>query len=711
MKRSRKVLIGITGVVLALVVALVLFIALFDWNRLRPLINDKVSAAIGRPFVIEGNLTAAWQREPSEPGWRAIVPWPTFTANDIHIDNPSWTKQPQFVRLDALRLRISPLPLLIHHIYLPFVQLVGPHLDLERDNKGEANWELTLPQSSTPSPWSFTLGTIQFDKGDIALDDAKTRLKLHVDITPLQQAIPYDQIVSQATNDARADVGHDVGKSVDATKTHPDASSNAERTSYQFSWTTDGSYQGAAVTGTGKTGAVLALQQTDVPFPVQARMHIGDSKIALVGTLTDPTHLGALNLRVWFAGTSMAKLYPIIGITLPETPPYATEGHLTAELHAHGSHFSYNDFKGRVGESDVGGNLQVITGGARPKLSGDVHSKLLRFVDLAPLIGADTKAQKQQRGDTTAQPTDKALPVEQFRTDRLRTMDADVTFDAAHIEHPSSMPIDALSTHVLLDDGSLKLDPLHLDVAGGTINGRLRVDGNAQPMHTAMDLRARHLRLKQLFPTVQTMQNSFGEINGDIALNATGNSVAALMGSANGELKLLMNDGAISKTLLEAAGLNVANVVVEKLFGDKTVHINCAAADLAGTNGLFNSRLFVLDTADATVDVDGTINFADEKLDLDVVPHTKGLRIFSLRTPLYVKGTFKKPDVGLHPGPLILRGGGAVALAVVAAPAAALLAVIVPSRGDQTNTCQTVLTQLHNEPPPTAPKKPSAKTK
>ncbi|HUA79775.1 MAG TPA: AsmA family protein [Dyella sp.] len=711
MRRSRKVLIGVTGVVVALVVALVLFVALFDWNRLRPYINDKVSAAIGRPFVIEGNLTAAWRRAPSESGWRSIVPWPTFTASDIHIDNPLWTKQPQFVRLDALQLTISPLPLLIHHIYLPSVQLVGPHVDLERNSKGEASWQLTLPQSSTPSEWAFTLGTIGFDKGDIALDDAKTRLKLHLDITPLQQAIPYDQIVSQATNDARQDVGHNVGKVVDAAKTNPDASTHAQRTSYQFAWTADGSYQGAPVTGTGKTGAVLALQQSDQPFPVQARMHIGDSKIALVGTLTDPVHLGALNLRVWFGGTSMAKLYPILGITLPETPPYATEGHLSAQLHTHGSHFQYNDFKGRVGDSDIGGNLEVTTGGARPKLSGDLHSQQLRFVDLAPLVGADSKTEKRQRGDTTPQPTDKVLPVEQFRTDRLRTMDADVTFEATHIEHPSSMPIDALNTHVLLDDGSLKLDPLHLSVAGGNIDGRLRVDGNAQPMHTAVDLRARHLRLKQLFTTVQAMQNSLGEINGDVALNATGNSVSALMGSATGELKLLMNDGAISKTLLEAAGLNVANVVVGKLFGDKTVHINCAAADLAGTNGLFTSRLFVLDTSDATVNVDGTVDFSNEKLDLNVVPHTKGLRIFSLRTPLYVKGTFKAPDVGVHPGPLLLRGGGAVALAVVAAPAAALLAVIVPSRGESTNTCQTVLTQLHHEPPPASPKGQGTKSK
>lgn len=701
MRRTPKIFGGILGVLLILVVALIVFVALFDWNRLKPYIDDKVSAAIGRPFVIQGNLTAAWQREPTEQGLRAWIPWPTFTARNIQIGNPPWTKQPKFAQMDAVQFRISPLALLIHHIDVPAVQLVGPQIDLERDAQGQDNWNFVLPQSTTPSSWKVNLGTVGFDKGRVDVSDIKSRLNLGITITPFQQAIPYDQVVAQATTDARADVGHDVAKTVDSNKTKPDSSANASHTSYQFAWKADGSYQGAPVSGTGKTGGVLALQQANPPFPVQARIHIGDTKIAFVGTLTDPTHLGALDLRVWFAGSSMAKLYPIIGITLPETPPFATEGHLTAELHHNGSRFSYRDFRGRVGESDIGGDLLVVTGGARPTMSGDLHSQQLRFVDLAPLIGADNSSEKAQRGDTVQQPSDKALPVEPFKTDRLRAMDADVTFSAARIEHPGALPISELSTHVYLDDGVLRLDPLDMGVAGGTLRGRVRIEGGVQPMHMAMDLKARNLGLKQLFPTVQSMQSSVGQINGDVTLNASGNSVSALMGDSNGEVKLLMNDGVISKTLLETAGLNVANVVMEKLFGDKTVNINCAAADLAGTNGLYTSRLFVLDTEDAVIDVTGTINFGDEHLNMDVTPHTKGLRFISLRSPLYVKGTLKDPNVGVHPGPLLLRGGGAVALGIFAAPAAALLAVIVPSHdGKSTNTCQQILTSLHDEKPP-----------
>jgi len=700
MQRRRKILSWTAGSVLALLAVLLIAVVTFDWNRMKPFIADKVSQAIGRPFAINGELSVDWRRDRSG-GWPGSwLPWPEFTARDISIANPDWAAQPRFAHLDALHFRLSLLPLLAHRIDVPTLQLVRPTVDLERDKSGRANWDFTLPGNTTPSAWKLQLGTIGFDQGLLTLDDAANRVTLRMVVEPLLAAIPYDQIVARQASDAREQAGKTVGAAAKKTLASGDAGPGADKTkssiTYQFGWTAEGSYQGSPLTGKGRTGAVLALQDRTTPFPLQADLRIGDSHIALVGMLTDPLHLGALDVRLWLSGSSMARLYPITGITLPDTPPYATEGHLKAELHRNGSRYSYRDFRGRVGGSDLAGNLLFVTGGKRPKLSGDVHSKLLQFADLAPLIGADSNAGKKQRGDATPQPADKLLPAEPFRTDRWQAMDADVTFAGARIVRGEALPIDSLATHLVMNDGALYLDPLSFGLAGGTVRSNLTLDGNRTPMRGVLKLDARHLKLKQLFPTFEPMRTSFGEINGNAALDAQGNSVAALLGSANGELKLLMNDGAISKTLLETAGLNVANIVIGKLFGDKTVPINCVATDLAASNGLFDMRLFVFDTDDAVVNVTGTVNLASEKLDLDVKPHTKGLRVLSLRSPLYVRGTLKNPDVGVQAGPLLARGAGAVALGAVAAPAA-LLALIAPSHGDSDgNTCRAVLQQLHS---------------
>ena len=695
MKRGTQSLVVIGSVVLALLVVALIVIATFDWNRLRPFIGDKVSQAIGRPFSINGDLTLDWRRDRSRSGPAAWVPWPEFTARDIRIANPDWAAQTPFAQLDALRFRLSPWALLMHRIEVPSVQLVNPSIDLERDKDGRATWHFNPPKKSGPSAWHLDVGSVGFDHGVIRLDDAVTQTRLKVAVKPLQAAIPYDDIVAQQSADARKQAQKTTGKAAAKAPEVP-RDKSASATSYQFAWQASGTYQGGALTGEGKTGAVLALQDASQPFPVQADVHIGDSHIALVGTLTDPLQLGALDLRLWFSGSSMAKLYPLTGITLPDTPPYATEGHLSARLGEGSGRYHYQDFRGHVGGSDLAGDLLFVTGGERPKLSGKLHSNLLRFADLAPLIGADSDTATVDRPDSS-QPADKLLPVAPFRTGRWQTMDADVDFSATRIEHGKALPIDSLHTHLVLSNGALYLDPLTFGVAGGTVRSNITLDGSRAPMPGVLELHARHLKLKQLFPQFSPMRTSFGEINGDANLTAEGNSIAALLGSADGELKLLMNDGAISKTLLETAGLNVGNIIIGKLFGDKTVEINCAATDMVAKNGLFDMRLFVFDTDDALIKVDGTVNLASEKLDLDVKPHTKGLRILSLRSPLYVRGTLKHPDVGVQKGPLLLRGAGAVALGAVAAPAAALIALIAPSHENEDsgeNTCRAVLMQL-----------------
>ena len=157
--------------------------------------------------------------------------------------------------------------------------------------------------------------------------------------------------------------------------------------------------------------------------------------------------------------------------------------------------------------------------------------------------------------------------------------------------------------------------------------------------------------------------------------------------ASNGDLKMLINDGAISRGLMEIAGLNVGNYVVGKLFGDKEVKINCAATDLGFKDGLASTKVFVFDTENAIIYVDGTANMETEQLDMKVTPESKGFRVFSLRSPLYVRGAFSKPNAGVEAVPLLLRGAGMVLLGVVVGPAAGLLALVAPSSGDAPNQC------------------------
>ena len=729
MKTFAKVLAIFLVVVTLIVAGLAIFIGNYDWDGARPRINEKVTEALDRPFVIDGHLTVKWARPVSVAGWRSLVPWPTFTAQNVRIGNPDWAKRPQFASVDALTFTLELLPLLSHQIVIPEIALTNPVIDMERTLDGKNNWTFRKDPDA-PKKWNLQLNELVFGDGILTVVDQPTKIDMQATVKTIGAPIALGTLMDKAKEQSKEPVkeaakdqakapAKEQGKAAsDAPPAKsagtPAQTAAADAQRYSFGLTLSGTYRGAKLQGNGKIGSALSLMDRQRPFPLQADVHLGDNHVVVVGTITDPVKQGAVDVNLSLAAPSMADLYDLTGVALPDTPKFNTKGHLTGNFSKAGKRFKYDHFLGEVGRSDLSGTLEFDSTGVRPRLTGNVHSKRLALADLGPAIGganpgttAGTSAKpaaksagstaasttvaiavpkaaaSAPKGKGAATPGERALPSTAFKTDRWRAMDTDVMFTGASIIRSEALPISDMSTHIIMNDGVLTFDPLKFGVAGGTMVGTIRLDGRNQPLNGKLDLAARHLQLKRLFPTFQPMNTSFGEINGDARLSGRGNSTAALAATANGEVKMLINDGAISNTLLETAGLNVANIVVGKLFGDKIVHINCAAADFVVVDGLLESRAFALDTSDALINVDGNINLANEQMMLNVYPHTKGFRVFSLRSPLYVKGTFKHPDVGVMKGPLAVRGAAALALGAIN-PFAALIALMAPSHKEST---------------------------
>jgi uncharacterized protein involved in outer membrane biogenesis len=698
MTRTGKTVSWIVGVLVVVLAVLTILIITFDWNRLKPTINQKVSTELNRPFAIRGDLGVDWSRKREEGGWRAWVPWPHIHAEDIVLGNPEnipATKDlgDNMVTLQRVDASIAPLALLGKEVRIPRIWLKQPNASLQRLANGDNNWTFNLANSEQkepqqpPSNWSVNINDIVFDRGQIDYKDVPLKADFRAVIDTLGKPLPFSEVTGEKAKKVVA--GKERKESQDVEKTN-----TKDVPDYVFGWKVEGKYHGEALAGSGKVGGILSLKDAAIPFPLQADVRSGDTRVVVAGTLLDPMNLGSLDLQLKLSGQTLSDLYGLTGVLLPQTPPYSTDGHLTAKLHEKGgAYYHYQNFNGKIGDSDIHGSLAYRASKPRPKLTGEVVSKQLRFADLAPLIGADSNADKAKRGETTRQPADRVLPVEKFDTKNWDVMDADIKYSAKRIEHGKSLPLSDLNTHLVLDNGELLLDPLRFGVAGGSLNSTVRLEGNKSPMHGRVDMHARNFQLKELLPNVEAMRKSLGQLNGDAKLTGTGNSVAALLGTSNGEMRLLINDGVISRSLMEILGLNVGNYLVAQLFGDDEVAINCAAADVSIKDGVGSPRLFVFDTENAIINISGTTNFANERLDLSIDPQSKGMRILTLRSPLYVKGTFKKPDAGVKTGPLIARGAAAVALGAVLAPAAALLALISPSKGEE-NQCGPMLQKM-----------------
>lgn len=672
MPRAWKVVGFTLAGVLALIVVLIVVIVTFDWNRARPWINERVSDAIGRHFAIRGDLRVTWQRPgATETGSTSWLPWPHVSAADIVLGNPQWAPaDANMASVGQVSATLNPWPLLEHKIVVPAFDIADAQVQLLRKQDAVNNWTFN---SSGPSRWEFRPEKITIRHGRISLDDAIRKIQANAEIDTLE----------------------------------PNSGST-----YGLGWRVAGTFNKAAIRGEGKAGGVLSLQDESRPYPLEADVRVGKTRIAVKGTLTRPQQLAALDLQLQLSGDSMAHLYPLTGVVLPDTPPFSTSGHLIGKLDADddvtGNNWIYEKFKGQVGSSDIGGTLEYRSQQPRPLLKGEVVSNLLRFEDLGPLIGADSNASKEKRGAEERQPAGKVLPVKEFHTDSWGSIDADVRLTAQRLVKEKNLPVTHIQADLHLNDKVLSLTPLNFGIAGGNLVSTVRLDGREPQMKSNISLSARRIRIQQLFPHLEAAKTSFGEINGDAALSATGNSVAAMSGSANGEVKTLINHGAISKLLLEEMGLNLGNVVVSKLFGDRQVKLNCMASDFTVTNGLMQTRTFTLDTEDAIVDITGDVDLRQEKLDLVIKPQSKGIRIISLRSPLYVTGSMSKPDVGVDKGVLALKAGGAVVLGVLA-PVAAILPLINMS-SEQQSDCADILRRVERKPtaPPPGKSRPQA---
>lgn len=634
-----------------LVLGLVVFLALFDWNWFKGPIERRVSAATGRDFRIEGDLRVR------------LGLAPTLTADGLHFSNADWSPHAEMLSVDRLAVSIALFPLFRREIVLPMLHLERPLVLLERNKAGEANWEFSKEpnEPEEPSRWSWRVAQLHVTKGELRLHeealDTDLRLAIRSDEHRAGSARP--PLLAEGEGRYRNSEFELMAK-VDSPLDLHDRPSAGPASSDQ-----------------------VPQDQAD-SYRFEVRAHAGATRAQVTGALDGPVQSENFNVLFKLSGPTLADLYRVVGVVLPETPPYSLSGRLGRD----GSVWSYRDFTGAIGDSDLGGNISYDTGRERPLLRGDLVSRRLDLDDLGGFIGAtpgtgegETASPRQNRVARQRQKTGKVLPQSEFRIPKLRAMDADVKLRAEHIE-AKPLPLENMSVHLVLEDGLVTLDPLNFGAAGGSLESRISLNARGNPIATSMDVRARRLDLQKLFPTIKAP--GVGMVGGHVKLDGRGNSVAQMLASANGHVGFVMGEGRLSNLILELAGLDVAEALKFLVGKDRTVPVRCAYADLEAKGGVFTVRGLALDTTDTVMVGEGSVDMRDEKLALKLKPRPKDMSPVSLRSPLRIGGTLGKPAVFPEPAPLALRAVAAAALYAIAPPAA-LLALIETGPGKDTD--------------------------
>jgi len=604
MTQWRKWFVGIgIGLLMLAVIA-----SAFDWNLARPYIARQMTSFTGRSFEIKGDLEVH------------LSLWPRIIANDIVMGNAEWSKDPTMAQIKRVDFTISILKLMIGRLSFPQISLSDFHLALEANKDGKPNWVFGKADKQSEFP---NIGSLSINNGTFTFRDPTINTDLSIVLNTLA-ATKGEQETFVEVN----------GK---------------------------GKFRGMDAKLYMRGGALLALRRADRPYPIKATLSLGTTKASINGTLLDPLDLKNEKVNFVLEGNDLAQLYPITGIPFPPTPAYKLAGHLTHT----GNIWTFKRFEGKVGKSDLTGDLSVDRGKIPQLITGDLESHSLELNDLRGFIGVNLGKQR----------SDKALPTIPFNLEKIRAADADVHLKGEKII-TTSLPIEKMDTHLIIKDGTLKLAPLNFETAGGNLVTVITMDGRESHIVTHADIMAKGLHLDQLLPTSKLTASNQGIIGGRAKLDAKGDSISQMMGTANGEAALILDGGTISELLLRLSNLDIANSFLVLLGGDKNVPIRCMVANFKAVEGDFKVQDLVLDTPKVNITGDGNVNFADESLHLRLVSQSKGFSLISLRGPILVTGTFIKPKFKPDTNKVVARGALAVGLAAATTAVAGLIPLL-----------------------------------
>ena len=166
MRRVARLLLWLTALLLAAVVAGIVAIVSIDPNQHKDWIAAKVLERTGRALSLEGDIAIG------------LYPWLELEVNGISLGNAPGFGDGVFLHADYGRLRVKTLPLLRNKYEIDTAQVRGARVNLARNEQGVANWEdLAMADEGAADAgapglaWAETLSAAII--GGVAVEDAK----------------------------------------------------------------------------------------------------------------------------------------------------------------------------------------------------------------------------------------------------------------------------------------------------------------------------------------------------------------------------------------------------------------------------------------------------------------------------------------------------------------------------------------------------------
>ncbi len=141
--RIKKILAGITGLIVLVSAGLLIIVSLYDFSDILDELTALVQARTGRTLQVKGETNLN------------IGLTPVLVVRDISFSNPEWSDEPQMITAERFEIELDLVSLLKKKIAVKQFALKKSRFVIESDKNGRTNYQFSenLPaEKASPGP-------------------------------------------------------------------------------------------------------------------------------------------------------------------------------------------------------------------------------------------------------------------------------------------------------------------------------------------------------------------------------------------------------------------------------------------------------------------------------------------------------------------------------------------------------------------------------
>lgn len=603
-------------VVLAVAVTAYVFLKNFDLNKYKGYAEKIVYEQTGRKLTIAGDASLG------------ISLIPTIVVKDVSFANPEWAKNPQMVKVGALELRFSLLPLLSKQIVIDRALLKSPQIFLETSKDGQNSWDIKLPETEpvkAASTGNWLIKTAEAaEKNDAAADF-------------LSEFVAREVVISNGTVEY---YNHKDKSSTVLTINSVTFSTAGINNPMNVGW--DVAFNGMTFSGSGELGSLASLLSGAGEYPLKL-----DIKALGIGALLNAKIKNMMNDKL--SAVFDYNVYnPAGNMGAPETTLVGT-GEATLKK------VSLDIGSLNVVNNVLRGKVSADISGAKPYVAADItgDSFNLESLNKALPTAANFELVKSAHAGTLV--PDTPIPY-----DLLQIADGSVSVALKKLIVNSDLTIGSLALKAVVANGVLNVKPLDFNIGQGSVNVTAVLSAASKSL--TLNASAKDVLMSELHKEfLVENERDFGFVSGGktqsyVSLKGTGSTVRSLVDSLSGQVIAVVEPSKLQSGQLKF----LTNGFVSQLLGilkidtqkSETVDLKCAVVRADLNNGTITFPKGIAVNSDKLDLVsNGTLNLRNDKLNLNINAYRSGIADVSIvqavSNLVKIGGTLQQPKIAI----------------------------------------------------------------